>query len=97
VTPAEEIRAALELAQRASGRITYGLHEQIDEALAALDALEAEHADKVWLTRDEAVQIRDAIGSGDRLIPHTMSGAEYVALALLSERMSVSQKQSGSE
>jgi hypothetical protein len=43
VSPAEQIRAALELAQRADGRITYGLSELLTEALAALDALEAEH------------------------------------------------------
>jgi hypothetical protein len=73
MTPAEQIRAALTDSHRSP-------HRKIADALAALDALEAEHADGVWLTRDEAKQIRARLP-----LDHTS--------ALLFERMSVSQKQ----
>jgi hypothetical protein len=53
VTPAEQIRAFV--IERG------GRQEQVASVLAALDALEADHADRVWLTREEAKRIRGAL------------------------------------
>ncbi len=82
-TPADQIRAALLEAQVCRWLRCPGYERRVAGALVALDALEAEHADRVWLTRDEAEMLRRWIVHG--VGTATVRQAAWVAL--LDERM----------